>query len=137
MKITKSELKKMIRETLREELAKTKLHEAVNELEYYVQLRAYDENFDMYDDEDAVSITEYSYWGTKKAIIDKLNHIAKTHDFSFIFVYEGDPHNNNCVFKASDADANTDEEFDKPVIWNNSFVETNEPFMKDFYTKKP
>ena len=84
-----------------------------------------------------VNVTEYSYWGTKKAVIDKLNHIAKTHDFSFIFVYEGDPHNNKCVFKASDADTATDEEFDKPVIWNNSFVKTNEPFMKDFYIKKP
>lgn len=101
--------------------------------EYYVELRAYDKNTaEEYDDADnAAHTSEYGYWGTKEEIVSKLNQIAKTCDFSFVFIYDGDPYDNNCVFEASDADVKTDEEFDSPVIWKNSFI-TSAPFMQDF-----
>lgn len=102
--------------------------------EYYLEVRAYDKDtVQEYDDEDNAGHTsEYGFWGTKQEIISKLNQIAETCMFSFIFVYEGDPYDNNCVFNASDVDITTDEEFDTPVIWANNFVTTEEPFMKDF-----
>lgn len=101
--------------------------------QYYVELRAYNKDtLDEYDDSDNYAHTsEYGYCGTKEDVINKLNQIAKTCDFSFVFIYEGDPYDNNCVFEASDTNVTTDEEFDSPVIWKNHFT-TSAPFMNSF-----
>ena len=143
MRITKSELKEMIREALREELATNQNSSVSNinediDTEYYAEVRAFDKDtVEDYDDEDNAGATlDYGYWGTKEAVIKKLNQIAETCMFSFVFIYKGDPDDNNCVFEASDTDTTTDEEFDNPVIWKNNFIKTA-PFMKDFYNSKP
>jgi hypothetical protein len=81
-----------------------------------------------YDDADNIGDLAYQFSGTISEIISKLNTIAKTHDFSFVFIFDGD----KCVFEASDTDSATDEEFDTPVIWNNEVVPANTPFLKSF-----
>jgi hypothetical protein len=105
-------------------------------IEYYMQTLAWDvdtyaDYADMYDDEDNFG-PDYTFIGTSEEIIAKLNQIAKTHEFSYINIYQGSDitDNSNCVFNASDVDTATDEEFDKAVVWLNKLIPEDEPFMK-------
>lgn len=132
MKITKLELKNMIREVLREELESLK--ESADK-EYYVELSAHDAHFNEYTDNDNEGKRNYCFWGTKNTIVNKLNQISKTYDFSFIMIYDGPRSNSNCIFNANEENISTGEHFDAPVIWYNTLIDTKELFMKKFIQK--
>jgi hypothetical protein len=138
----KSELRQMIREVLKEELktmsrkhtqikesAETgeKIYDLVVNASREGSMRGYTV-MRSYDDSDNLGTMDYEYRGTLSNIINKLNTIAKTHEFSFIFIYDGD----TCVFEANDTDTDTDEEFNSPIIFTNTLGLKNEPFMANF-----
>ena len=132
-KITKSELKQMIREALREELLK---ENAANEApKYQMDLEAYLRDTDRYytDADDQTRLPGiYQYTGTLSAIIAKLNRLVKKYDIEMLYIYKAGT--DDCVFSADSIDVEEDEVYGDTVthVFHNDCINESEPFMQQF-----
>jgi hypothetical protein len=141
MKITKSELKEMIREALREELCGSakSLIEATVAKQYTIEMSAIHNRIEdkFYTDSDNQSQIEdiYKYTGSLQKIISKLNRLSKSYEIIMLYIYEVG--SEDSVFNADMLDVEDGFDglsgtFGTVCVFKNEIIDESEPFMKQF-----
>jgi hypothetical protein len=140
-KITKSELKQMIREALREELAYGKsLREANTEKQYTMELSAIHNRIDdkYYTDEaneHGLDSDIYRYTSSLQNIVLKLNRLSTNYDILSLYIYElgrDDSVFNGDMIDVEDGSNGLTGDFGPLRVFKNEIIDESEPFMQQF-----
>ena len=141
-KITKSELKQMIREALREELMTNRniLKEAASTKEYTMNLSAvHNRREDKFYTDEANEFgpdsDDYRYTGSLQKIVSKLNRLSNNYDILSLYIYEvgeEDSVFNGDMLDVEDGFDGMAGDFGSLRVFKNEIIDESEPFMQQF-----